>query len=198
MLQNNAAAPILGICWSPDQPALILACADNNIKKWDITTNQIINIGAHSQPVKDVYCFTHMNQSILVSGGWDSRVKFWTWSSPTQLQQIGESYVGKPIHYMSGVFPLLVTAHSELYLHYWNLESIFQNNFNPVDVIQSTLKGPTTCIEVFPDAKGFAIGSNEGRCGVKSIDLANKVSNHTQTGNDFAFKCHRIDDTATA
>ena len=56
-----------------------------------------------------------------MSGGWDSRVKFWTWQGPTQLNQIGEAYLGKPIHYMSGEFPLLVTAHSELFIHYWDL-----------------------------------------------------------------------------
>ena len=40
-------------------------------------------------------------QSYLVSGGWDAMVKFWQINSMNgqiQLQQIGEAYVGKPVH----------------------------------------------------------------------------------------------------
>jgi hypothetical protein len=40
------------------------------------------------------------------------------------MNQIGESWVGKPVHYMSGSFPLLVTAHSEKWVHIWNLNQI--------------------------------------------------------------------------
>ena len=85
MLQNNAGGPILGVCWCIEQPALLIACADNNIKKWDLPTNQIITVGAHAMPVKDIYCFYQNNTAVVVSGGWDSRVKFWTWTSPQQL-----------------------------------------------------------------------------------------------------------------
>ena len=81
MLQNNAQAPVLGVCWCPDQQALLIACADNNIKKWDLQSNQVIIVGAHTQPVKDLYCFVHNGQSVVVSGGWDSRVRFWTWAN---------------------------------------------------------------------------------------------------------------------
>ncbi len=84
---------------------------------------------------------------------------------------MGEAYLGKPVHYMSGEFPLLVTAHSEQIIHYWDLNRIFSQNFNPLDVMISPLKNATTCIQCFADAKGFAIGSIEGRCGIKYVDL---------------------------
>ena len=72
---------------------------------------------------------------------------------------------------MSGEYPLLVTAHSELYIHYWNLCNIFNGNFNPQGVTSSPLKFPTTAISCFADGKGYAIVSFEGRCGIKNIDL---------------------------
>lgn len=125
-----------------------------------------------------------------MSGGWDSRVKFWTWGNPNQLNQIGESYLGKPIHYMSGEFPLLVTAHSELIVHYWDLRRIFNNDFNPLGVMNSPLKYATTSITCFGDAKGFVVGSIEGRCGVKGIDLD---KNQINLQDDFCFKSHRVD-----
>ncbi len=149
-----------------------MAHADCTIKKWDIASNQIVNIGQHTQPVKDIYAFYQNNTSIVVSGGWDSKVKFWTWSSPTALQQIGEAYLGKPVHYMSGEYPLLVTAHSEMYVHYWNLENVFKNMFNPQGVTTSPLKYPTTAICCFSNTKGYAIASIEGRCGIKNVDLS--------------------------
>ena len=95
---------------------------------------------------------------------------------------------------MSGEFPLLVTAHSELVVHYWDLNKIFSNDFNPLGVMPSPLKYPTTCITCFADGKGFAIGSIEGRCGVKYIDLA---KNQVGLPDDFCFKSHRVDDTNT-
>jgi mRNA export factor len=72
---------------------------------------------------------------------------------------------------MSLEFPLLVTTHSEMYVHYWNLVNIFNNNFNPLGVTISPLKNVTTSVCCFPDGKGYAIGSIEGRCGIKNIDL---------------------------
>mmetsp|Transcript_35846 Transcript_35846/g.34893 ORF Transcript_35846/g.34893 Transcript_35846/m.34893 type:complete len:98 (+) Transcript_35846:575-868(+) len=91
---------------------------------------------------------------------------------------------------MAGEFPLLVTAHSELYLHYWNLESIFNNNFAPQGVTTSPLKHATTSLACFADGKGYAIGSIEGRCGIKYVDLPNDKTNLQP---DFCFKCHRVE-----
>lgn len=57
----------------------------------------------------------------------------------------------------------------------------------------SPLKYPTTCVACFSDAKGFVLGSIEGRCAVKNVDLAKDLINPP---DDFCFKSHRVDDTA--
>lgn len=72
---------------------------------------------------------------------------------------------------MSGELNLLVTAHSELYIHYWDLNNVAKNDFNPVEVIMSPLKCQTTGISVFPKANGFAVVSIEGRCGIKYLEF---------------------------
>ena len=54
---------------------------------------------------------------IIVSGGWDSKVKFWTSQGTGQLNLIADSSVAMPVHYMSLAYPLLVTAHQERYIH---------------------------------------------------------------------------------
>jgi len=195
-LSTSTGAPVLGLCWQPEVQALLIASADNNIKRWDLASNQVTVVGQHSQPVKDIYCCQIGGNPLVISGGWDARVKFWTWAPgpPLKLNQVGEAYLGKPVHYMSGEFPLLVTAHSELYVHYWDLNRITQNDFNPLGVMNSPLKYPTTTIACFADGKGYAIGSIEGRCGIKYIDLQKNIINPPE---DFCFKSHRVDDTST-
>ena len=92
---------------------------------------------------------------------------------------------------MSGEYPLLVTAHSGLKIHYWDLKKIFSGIFNPLGETTSPLKESTSSIQCFADGKGYVIGSIEGRCGVKYIDLDN---NKVNTNDDFCFKSHRIEE----
>jgi mRNA export factor len=53
------------------------------------------------------------------------------------------------------------------------------------------LKFPTTSIAVFPDGNGYLIGSIEGRCGVKYIDLKN---DKVDLIDDYCFKAHRLEE----
>ena len=142
-------------------------------------------------PVKDVFSFSNQQGIFLVSGGWDGIVKFFK-IDRGMTQQIGETNVFKPVHYLSGSYPLLVTAHSEKFINIWNLDQI-NMSFNPVTVRESPLKFATTSISCFADGKGYAIGSIEGRCGIVNINLRDPDQENAQT--DFCFKCHREDDT---
>ena len=94
-----------------------------------------------------------------------------------------------PVHYMSCQFPLLVTAHQDRFIHLWYLPENFQsNNWNPKEVTESPLKFATTSIAVFGDGKGYAVGSIEGRCGIKNYDNS---KHELGKQDDFCFKCHR-------
>lgn len=105
------------------------------------------------------------NQSVVVTGGYDARVRFWTWNGPAKLTQQQEIYVAMPVQQMSCVWPLLVTAHQQRLVHIWDLEKAFNtNNFQPTEVIEATLKFPLTSVQCFADGKGFCLGSIEGRC----------------------------------
>jgi len=44
------------MCWQLDAVALLIACSDNTLKKWDLNTNQISVIAQHDAPIKDVVC----------------------------------------------------------------------------------------------------------------------------------------------
>mgnify|MGYP006105296387 CR=1 FL=1 len=115
-------------------------------------------------------------------------VKFYK-IDPTNVQQVGETYLGKPVHYMSGAENLLVTAHSEKHIHLWNLENIMRGSFDPVHICDSPLKYETSSLCAFSNGKGFTLGSIEGRCGVVNVNFATEKV----TDLDFCFKCHRVE-----
>jgi cell cycle arrest protein BUB3 len=59
---------------------------------------------------------------------------------------------------------------------------------------ESSLKYQTRTIRFFPDGRGMALGSVEGRVGVEYLDeLPNAVPN--SSNKKYAFKCHRVNDT---
>ena len=96
---------------------------------------------------------------------------------------------------MAGSYPLLVTAHSERFVHIWNLNNIHSENYQPMTVRESPLKRETSSISCFGDGKGYCIGSIEGRVGVVNIDFDQL---DTENELDFCFRCHRIDDKTKA
>ena len=90
-------------------------------------------------------------------------------------------------------YPLLVTAHNTptldncTHCFYWNLNNIEKGDFSYTGMINTPLKNETTSLACFPDGSGFAIGSIEGRVGLKNAlydGLDRKI-------DDFNFKCHR-------
>ena len=59
----------------------------------------------------------------------------------------------------------------------------------------SPLKLATTALTCFPDGKGYAIASIEGRCGIKYVDLK---TDRVNQNDDFCFKCHRVEEGTLA
>jgi WD40 repeat protein len=140
-------------------------------------------------PAKDVYSWSSNLGVFLASGGYDGLVKFFK-IDRGMTQQIGETNLFKPVHYMSGQYPLLVTAHSEKFINFWNLDLI-QQQFTPIGVRESPLKFATSSICCFADGRGYAVGSIEGRCGIVNIKLNEPDA---EIPSDFCFRCHRVDD----
>lgn len=56
---------------------------------------------------------------------------------------------------------------------------------------ESSLKFQTRALRLFPDGRGFALGSVEGRVGVEFLEELGVASAMKR----YAFKCHRVNDT---
>lgn len=66
----------------------------------------------------------------------------------------------------------------------------------PAEIVldrESSLKFQTRTIRFFPDGRGFALGSVEGRVGVEFLEELPGLPAHSMTR--YAFKCHRVNDT---
>ena len=85
---------------------------------------------------------------------------------------------------------------------YFNIAKMQNKMFKPELIFNSHLKYQTRKVAVFPDGKGFAEGSIEGRVAIKNIrDLNNPPPINNENGtimgkdpdgtDDFAFRCHR-------
>lgn len=123
----------------------------------------------------------------MVSGSYDSRIKFWTFNNG-QLQQIGECVLGWPVWYLSVSFPLMVVATAEQLVFIWDLNKVTQNVFEPVNFVKSTVSSPSSAIACFSDGKGYMLGAVEGRACVRNVDLNLGKFNFQE---DFIYKCHR-------
>ena len=61
-----------------------------------------------------------------------------------------------------------------------------RNLSTPVQCKESVLKSQTRSVSCFPDGKGYAITSVEGRIGIEYFETSDEVQ-----ALKYAFKCHR-------
>jgi mRNA export factor len=137
-------------------------------------------IGAHDAIVRSVRFLPHCNQGngLVVSGGWDRKLKFWDTRSP---QPVGVYDLSERVYAMDTRGDLLVVGTADRQIYAYDVGSVTPREINR---IESPLKFMTRCISVFPDHHGFAVGSIEGRVGIHYVRQV--------PGKDsFAFKCHR-------
>lgn len=135
-------------------------------------------IGAHDAPVKGVGYIP--NSNLVVSGGWDGKLKFWDTRSPNP---VGAFDMPERVYDLDVQGNLLVVATAQRHIIAYDCSGPQPREHSRKE---SPLKFQSRCISCFPDATGFAVGSIEGRVGIHYLQ---KVP-----GKDsFAFKCHRHD-----
>lgn len=149
---------------------------------FDINTSSITTIGVHAGPVRVVAPITSTQtmSPIVASGSWDRTVCFWDLRSPACISKCD---VPGKVFAMSVVGSKLVAALSGRKVVVFDLDSKLDG---PIQERESSLKYQTRAVQCFPDAKGFAISSIEGRVAIEYFDLAQEVQEQR-----YAFKCHR-------
>lgn len=148
---------------------------------WQLQTNpspQVApQIGAHDAPVKCVGFLP--STSMVVSGGWDKKLKFWDARQPNP---VGVIDMPERVHAMDVRGNLLVVATADRQIISYDVSGQPREHSRK----ESPLKYQTRSLAAFPDQTGFAVGSIEGRVGIHYLQ---KVPGK----ESFAFKCHRKD-----
>ena len=193
--QHNSQ--IFSLSWEGNTGRIFTGCADGSVNYLDMQKNSLSTIGRHKNPCKEVIYY--QNYNILISGGYDGAVKIFDLRSGNEV--CNYQFENK-IYTMSCEKDLLVVGLSELKMAYFNLAKLQNKIFKPELIFNSHLKFQTRKVAVFPDGKGFAEGSIEGRVAIKNIrDLNNPPQINKDNGTimgkdeqgkeDFAFRCHR-------
>lgn len=118
----------------------------------------------------------------VVTGSWDKTLKYWDLRAPTAQAtvQLPERCYGLDVK-----FPVLVAITADRHECLIDLKGAPQTIFRKK---QSTLKYQLRTVAVYPDTKGYAVGSIEGRVSLNSIQ-----DPPVNAQDNFAFKCHRQD-----
>ena len=193
--QHNS--PIFSISWEGNSGRIFSGCADGSVNVIDMGKKSLTTIGNHKNACKEV--IYHKNYNILLTGGWDGVVNIFDLRSSAPV--CSYQFENK-VYTMSCVNDLFVVGLSEIKIGIFNLAKLQNKVFKPEMIFNSHLKHQTRKVCVFPDGKGFAEGSIEGRVAIKNIRDFNNLppinqENGTIMGkddqgkDDFAFRCHR-------
>ncbi|KAH9911888.1 Poly(A)+ RNA export protein [Amylocystis lapponica] len=175
--------PVLSVCWNKDGTKILSGGADNAGRMFDVTTGQSQQVAQHDAPIKVVKWIESPQGGVLVTGSWDKTLKYWDLrqSAPVSTVQLPER-----CYTLDVAYPLMVVGTAERHIQIFNLTS----PTSAFKTMVSPLKWQTRVVACFPASNGFAVGSVEGRVAIQYVD-------DKDTSNNFSFKCHRRDQSAT-
>ncbi|KAK6079993.1 poly + rna export protein [Seiridium cupressi] len=176
----TAGGPLLSCDWAKDGKMVLAGGADKTSHLLDCQSGQQITVGSHDAPIRSVRFVDVPNSAgpIIASGSWDKTIKFW---DIRQQNPAATLTCLERVYAMDSKAQLLVVGTAGCKIHLVNLS-------NPTAfarTLDSPLKNQIRAVAAFPDGKGWATTSIEGRCGI------NTVEEKDTTGINFTFRCHR-------
>ena len=104
-------APVLCSAWHGDGSKIFSAGCDNQVKMWDLQSNQQQQVAAHDASIRRMAYISELN--MLVTGGWDRTLRYWDLRSPNavHVHQLPEKCYALSLN-----FPLLVVGTAERHI----------------------------------------------------------------------------------
>ena len=143
----------------------------------DVNTGKESSLGSHDKAVRSLVY--NANRELLVSGSWDSTVKFWDARSSTCTASCP---LPNKVFAMAGTDQRIVVGLAGRQVLVYDLRNLSA----PEQQRESSLKYQTRALSCFPDGTGFVVGSIEGRVAVEFFDPKPEAQ-----AQKYAFKCHR-------
>ncbi|KAI7850467.1 WD40-repeat-containing domain protein [Circinella umbellata] len=168
--------PVLDVKWSKDGSKICSVGADKAARMYDVATGQSTQIAQHTEAIKCVQ-FLDIGQQVIATGSYDKTIKYWDMRTPNPIATV---QLPERCYTMDSSGLLMVVGTAEKHVCIFDLSNpavIFKQTMSP-------LKWQTRVVSCFPDNKGYAIGSIEGRVGIQYVDDKEQSKN-------FSFKCHR-------
>lgn len=142
------------------------AGADKTARILDLSQGQTTGgtqVAQHDQPIRCVRFCEIAGTSMVVTGSWDKTIKYWDPRAPTPAATV---QMQERVYTMDVKDNLLVVGTADRYINIFSL----QQPDKIYKTLQSPLKWQTRVISCFTDAKGFAVGSIEGRCAIQYVE----------------------------
>lgn len=174
-------APVLDCCLK-NESHVWSGGLDKAVVSFDFATKTGTVVGTHNLPIRCVeYC---SSLDVIITGSWDKTVKLW---DPRSSQTAGTFAQPDKVYAMAicGYKVIVGTAGRRVLI--WDL----RNMDRAEQQRESSLKFQTRCIKSFPNEKGYAVSSVEGRVAVEYLD-----PNPAVQKKKYAFKCHRMKDSS--
>ncbi|KAK7996120.1 hypothetical protein PG991_015587 [Apiospora marii] len=178
-------SPVLSCDWAKDGTMVLAGGADKRPHLLHLATGQQAAVGSDDAPIRSVRFLdtAAMGASapahLFATGSWDKTVKYRDLRQPEPLATLA---CADRVYAMDTKSSLLVIATAERHIHLVDLRnpSVF------LRTTQSPLRQQTRAVSVFPDGRGWATASIEGRCGINAVD-----EKKDGKSTDFTFRCHR-------
>ncbi|GAB1320161.1 hypothetical protein MFIFM68171_10371 [Madurella fahalii] len=182
-----AAGVFLDCDFSKDGTLIAGAASDNNIHIMDLASGATTALSGHSAPVRAVRFvdIPSSNAPILVSGSWDSTLRYWDLRQPSHAA-IGNVPLSERVYAMDAAAAggLLVAATADRKIHLVNLRG-GPGSGAVSKTLDAPLKHQPTTVSVSADGSRWAVGGIEGRVAAQAVDEVEGKS------FNFSFRCHR-------
>ncbi|KAJ9521705.1 hypothetical protein QJQ45_015367, partial [Haematococcus lacustris] len=172
-------SPVLDVVF-PDDSSAYCALLNGQVRRVALPSGAAATMGAHQAPVRALTFLA--DRGLLVSGSWDQSLKVW---DPRSHQPLVKTIPlpGKVFALSSAANTLVVGTSRRQVLIFDTRKVEFGQ---PEQQRESSLKYQTRSVACYPDGRGYALGSVEGRVAMEVVDLQPEA----QAGK-YAFKCHR-------
>lgn len=181
--------PLLSCCYGGSDGEALAGGLDGGVFQVDLHSRQALaRFGSHAAAVR--HCAYAREFGLAVSGGWDGAVKVWDVRNGGNAL-IHEAQLEGKVFGMDARSHLVVAATSGREIVAFDLRNFSQ----PIEKKESPLKYQTRCVAVFPDLRGYALGSIEGRVALEYFADQEPDADKSKK-KSYAFKCHRgkVDD----
>ncbi|GFE54970.1 mitotic checkpoint BUB3 family protein [Babesia ovis] len=176
------SSPVLDCTFFDSDRKLAFGNLAHQVNVMDAETGQVTLVGQHDAPVRCVEHHERLN--VIITGSWDKKIRAFDPRCDSTKPVADVEIFGK-VYCMDLLNNTIVVGDSMKRVYIYDISRGFSGFATP-DTKDGILKFQYRSIKCFPDNRGFALGSIEGRVAWEYFSKAQEY-----VSQQYAFKCHR-------